>query len=794
MQLGQLASQCGLPLSTEHLGQGSQGSLNPMHSLEEHECPGLGCERFETRPALFRAPWQKSLEDESVGRQSGNTECRRHCRGSRHADDGEPGGLSAGHELKTRITDQRRTGIRDQPKLSAPLEFRQQFRRLCVFIMLVQRPELLVETEMRQEPPAASRILDGDKIDCGQHFSCPQAEICEVTDRRRNDIENSGRFCAGIYHRFCLVCLLKMKLWLYSVICLSAALLAACTCAPVVSPVDITARESQAQAAFDSGDFVTARLLYTELVERTRGAEKGRFQIGLARAEVALGSPESALAILSTIPGPVPATVDPNVTAVRASAYFALGQAVEAVRLLVEREIWLESSAEIIDNQLRIWNGLAEQSNPALARQRTGDTTVDGWLALAPLTRLSNDSARFLSALIEWREEFGSHPATGRILAERLATLRGEGLRPGKIALLLPLSSEVRPEALAIQAGFFAAHLASGYADESSIEVYDTARRGSVESFFTAQIEGADFIVGPLLNNAVEDVQEQAGFIPTLALNLGEQESVATPNFFQFALSSDDEVEAIAARAIADGHKTAAILYASSDRGYEQRDRFRTAFEARGGQVINAVAYVSGSENLSAPIEELLNIAQSESRFERLQANLQRNIEFEPRRRADIDMIFLQLEPAGGNVDARLLVPLFKDNDADPTDIPTFATRDIYNPTRQGGDPDLNGLVFPDVPLLVDPTGGAQAALSRLTEFSTASAYQHPRLFAFGFDAYQLVNALSLKTDASWPLSGATGELYLGVNGRIRRVLPLAEFRGGQPQPLGPSVRPADPR
>lgn len=157
-------------------------------------------------------------------------------------------------------------------------------------------------------------------------------------------------------------------------------------------------------------------------------------------------------------------------------------------------------------------------------------------------------------------------------------------------------------------------------------------------------------------------------------------------------------------------------------------------------------------------------------------------------------MIFLQLEPAGGNVDARLLVPLFKDNDADPTDIPTFATRDIYNPTRQGGDPDLNGLVFPDVPLLVDPTGGAQAALSRLTEFSTASAYQHPRLFAFGFDAYQLVNALSLKTDASWPLSGATGELYLGVNGRIRRVLPLAEFRGGQPQPLGPSVRPADPR
>jgi hypothetical protein len=455
--------------------------------------------------------------------------------------------------------------------------------------------------------------------------------------------------------------------------------------------------------------------------------------------------------------------------------------------LLVEREIWLESGAAILDNHAKIWDGLSQPSSLAAAALRTGDSTIDGWLALAPLTQLTDDSERFLDALINWRQEFGNHPAAGGILAEQLALLRGDGDRPTKIALLLPLSSAVRASAEAIQQGFFAAFLGSDSSKQTSIQIYDTSQRGSVESFMTAQLEGADFVVGPLLTEEVQQVQAQAGFIPTLALNLGAPEANAATNFFQFALAYDDEVEAIAARAIADGHRTAAILYASSDRGYEQRDRFRAAWESYGGQVVSAVPYVPGSENLSAPIEELLNITQSESRHTRLEANLGLSIEFEPRRRADIDMIFIQVEPANGNVTARLLVPLLRDNHADPADIPTFATRDIYDPTRRNGDPDLNGLIFPDVPLLINPNGGAEIAATRLAEFSTTSANQNPRFFAFGFDAYRLIEALYARADTEWPLSGASGELYLSDNGRIRRALPFAQFRDGQPRPLAPS-------
>jgi outer membrane PBP1 activator LpoA protein len=411
---------------------------------------------------------------------------------------------------------------------------------------------------------------------------------------------------------------------------------------------------------------------------------------------------------------------------------------------------------------------------------------IDGWLALAPLTRLTDDNAELLNALLSWSEEFPNHPAAGSVLAERLAAERGGALRADRIALLLPLgSAEWRTQALAVLEGFFAHHIDSGMAEQRTIRVYDTAQRGSAESFLTAQLEGTDFIVGPLLTDEVAQVQRQAGFVPTLALNLGTTELAAAPNFFQFALSSDDEVEAIAARAIADGHETAVALFLSSERGYRLATAFRDAFESLGGRVIGQSAYVrdQDQQTFQTPIEQLLNVTTSEGRRSRLQSDLGLAIEFEPRRRGDIDMIFLQAEPASG----RLLVPLLRDNGAG--EIPTYAMSEVFDPTRSGADTDLNGLIFPDLPLLVDQAGGGGAAVNRLGEYTPANADQWKRLFAFGYDAYGLVGALS-SAPARWPLSGATGELYLGDNGRIRRALPFAEFRDGRPEALTPTQSP----
>jgi outer membrane PBP1 activator LpoA protein len=322
------------------------------------------------------------------------------------------------------------------------------------------------------------------------------------------------------------------------------------------------------------------------------------------------------------------------------------------------------------------------------------------------------------------------------------------------------------------------AHFAGGDLDATSITLYDTSAQGGAESYRAALRDGADFIVGPLVSDEIPQVLAQAGFVPTLALNVSAGETARVPQFYQFALASDDEVETVAARAVAAGHRTAVVLHASSNFGYNVSSSFRTAFEAYGGQIIASRVYAGDGTGLSGTIEDVLGVAQSEARFSRLNTIVSRPIqEFQPRRRADIDMIFVQIDQPAT---ARLLVPLLEAYTANA--IPTYSTRDVYDPTQPSGGVDLDGLIFPDLPLLLQPVGEAQVAAQALAAFNNEYSSQYPREFAFGFDAYKLAEALYARDDADWPLAGATGELHLGSNGRIRRILPIAEFSGGRPR------------
>jgi outer membrane PBP1 activator LpoA protein len=56
------------------------------------------------------------------------------------------------------------------------------------------------------------------------------------------------------------------------------------------------------------------------------------------------------------------------------------------------------------------------------------------------------------------------------------------------------------------------------------------------------------------------------------------------------------------------------------------------------------------------------------------------------------------------------------------------------------------------------------------------------RLYAMGFDAYQLVGVLYNGERAAWPLRGVSGDLSVDEAGRVHRALPLAQFRDGRPE------------
>jgi outer membrane PBP1 activator LpoA protein len=596
---------------------------------------------------------------------------------------------------------------------------------------------------------------------------------------------------------------------------LAVVLLAACAACTSLTPTqrptgDVAGLEQRARAAAESGNSAAAADLYTQLAAASSGTTRidylleaarlaadhgdtalARRRIGearngataaqqqasavlLARLELADGRPQAALDMVVALPQLLLPAAQSDAAAVRGQALFRLGRPVEAVRVLVEREIWLGDAAAILANQRMIWDGFRQY--PAAARVApTGDTIVDGWLALAPLAASVGTDLR--RSLLTWRRTYTAHPAAGGLLADLLAAQRSTAF-PAQIAVLLPLSSPQRPYALAIQDGFMAAHLRNSGNAPTNIRVYDSNRLGSEQAYLQAQLDGADFIVGPLLTPEVDQVIAQAGFVPTLALNFATNDSTVLSRFYQFGLVPDDEARTIAATAIANGAKNAVVFTPSNPRGYRIKDNFLAAFQDAGGEVLDWYGYEPALQDFSAPVASLLNVTRSRERHRKLAANLGVPLQFpEARRRQDVDMVFVVAEPAAG----RALASQLRFFGAG--DIPRYATADIYNPATTGRDNDLNGFIFADSPVLLSPDEDASAVRAGFEAYWPQRA-AFLKYYGMGFDAYGLISSLYANDGAPWAMRGLSGDLSLDAQGRVRRVLPLAQFRNGRPVAL----------
>jgi outer membrane PBP1 activator LpoA protein len=526
-----------------------------------------------------------------------------------------------------------------------------------------------------------------------------------------------------------------------------------------------------ARLAADYGDTALARRRIAEARGGTTLPQQQLSAVLSARLELLEGRPQAALDMLSTLPQALPEDLQSEAAAIRGQALFRVGRPVEGVRALVDREIWLSDAAAVRANQRMIWDGFRQYPPPPQALT-TGDPIVDGWLALAPLSSVTGPELR--RALLVWRQTYTSHPAAGGLLAELLAAERVSSF-PSQIALLLPMSAPERAAALALRDGFMAAHLRDPASTQTRVRIYDTAALGSAEAYLRAQIDGADFIVGPLLQPEVDEVIAQAGFVPTLALNFASLPSTFSGSFYQYALSSEDEARTIAAAAIASGARTALAFVPSNPRGLQIRDNFQAAFEAAGGEVVSWNSYEPALQDFSQPVAALLNANRSRDRYRRLAANLGVPVQFpEPRRREDVDMIFVAADARAG----RLLAPQLRFFGAG--NVPTYATAEIYDPASTARDNDLNGFVFADMPALVAPDADAMSARSDLQTYWPQRAAL-VRLYSMGFDAYRLVAPLYTEERGSWPMRGLTGDLSLDSEGRVRRVLPLARLQGGRP-------------
>jgi len=523
---------------------------------------------------------------------------------------------------------------------------------------------------------------------------------------------------------------------------------------------------------------------------------EGAAAIAIVVAELARldGDPDAALRALAFDAREVSAPLRARLLGLRATVEVALGTPLVAVLDLVVRGALLEDEPARAANAQRLWRILVgahgELSRAALPLN--SPPQAHAWVELALHARGAwADPSAARAAIEAWRDANREHPATSFVLPGLLEQLAHTDRYPAKVALLLPFSGRFAEPAAAVRDGFLAAHFAAGALPE--VQVFDTTDYpgGATQALQAAQRWDAGFVVGPLTREAVAELAA-LGAPPAglLALNYLDAGAGTPERFWQFGLAPEAEAEAVAERAIAQGLLRAVALHPGNDWGTRLAGAFRARYEALGGTPLAVEAYDAtvSEKDFSASIMHALNLDESELRTNLLAAALGQKLESEPRRRRDVDVLFV----AARDRDAPLLRAQLRFHRA--ADIPTFATSAVY----RGDLPpqtDLDGLEFADMPWTISLEPAIAAQRERLTALWPDGMARQARLYALGIDAYRLVPLFAnLPAPLAEPVTAATGTLTLAAGQRVRRDPFWARFVDGRPAPIvAPRVEPDQP-
>ncbi len=350
---------------------------------------------------------------------------------------------------------------------------------------------------------------------------------------------------------------------------------------------------------------------------------------------------------------------------------------------------------------------------------------------------------------------------------------------PNRVALLLPLSGQYKREGESVLIGFLSAHYSLMRSNQKiqSINIYDTQLYDNAKDAYDQAVnEGAEFIIGPLLQDSVSELSEKIAFnVPVLALNSNQNNDVYTIGMYQFSLSSLDEVISTSNKVVSDGNNLGVIIMPNNELGRDLRDVYKSTFESMGGMILDDQFYNPNNQDFSDELKELLIINNSENRHRRLSANLGEFIAFEPRRRQDIDFIFLL---ATDITNAKLLTSQLDYHLSGDDPIPIYSTSNIFS-LRENMD-DLEGVIFTDAPWVIDQQSWLRDLPSKLMKFWPGDAIQS-RQNAMGYDAYFLTSKLAKQNNNYLKeFNGATGQLYMDSENKIRRRLAWAKVIDGK--------------
>lgn len=404
------------------------------------------------------------------------------------------------------------------------------------------------------------------------------------------------------------------------------------------------------------------------------------------------------------------------------------------------------------------------------------ETLSGSALPKAPPAQAHADRIQDLSAhLNDWMRR-NARATTLSLQESRSGILTVEP--PAKIAVLLPLKGPYAASAEAVRNGLMSEYyqrIKPHY--DAELRFYDASDDTRiVEIYQTAVDEGARFVIGPLTKESVALLAEEDDLpVPVLALNYSTDTSTSS-RLYQLGLSPEHEAAQAAERANADGRQRAIVLAPNNAWGQRISGAFIERLQALGGAVASIRLYDPAGADFSQPIREALELDLSDQRHRALQDVLSMQLKFTPRRRQDVNFIFVAAQPA----QARLLRPQLKFHYA--SDLPIYSTSHIYTGlVNTQKDQDMNGMMFGDIPWVLAPVD--QELLKSVQQGWPARDEKDMRLFALGIDAMALAGPLST-LPATLTHHGETGILQLDEQRQLQRQVRWAQFKGGEPQLL----------
>lgn len=393
------------------------------------------------------------------------------------------------------------------------------------------------------------------------------------------------------------------------------------------------------------------------------------------------------------------------------------------------------------------------------------------------------------------------------------------------IAVLLPLSGRLARSGQVVKDGIMAAYYTDVEKRQDEhllprLRFIDTNGADSQE--LITEIGDTRFIIGPLLKETIESLipnlpigvnvlaLNRPDELPDSSLRQSTSYSIATQradvdneasnvdlaepktqdeigaldlpvSLNYYGLAPEDEARQLAELIFKKGYRAPIVIAAQNKLYQRMDDTFKTHWKALNSTENKQRANITSvtfndSNSLREGITQALDVAQSNERINQIEYMTNDEVYNMPRSRRDIDAIVAFASPQ----DTELLNPIIEAslNPFDGKQVPVYATsRSMDYDSGKNQWRDLQNVHFIDMPWLM-PSHKWQPLEQEVQQAWENQNTMQKRLFAFGFDAYQLLPQLGMLNTLKYlSHDGLTGNLSLNQRGEVVRKQPQAIIR-----------------